>query len=196
MGVIIRHSAAPFIDGEELPGKDLEADIVRAYNELGGNMDNANVRTGAGFVGSKLLSGSLPGDRIKSNILTSAKIEADAIISSKVKDNTLETEVMSSGALSDSAMDTDSAVGVISGAAETLIGNITLSTGSVLGQVMLVAMVGAQLSTSTLTGMRFKFYRAGPLRRSSTSSRITTWPATTSCCLSCTSTRGTTFRRP
>ena len=96
MGRINRHLEAPHIDGEELTGQNLEADVVNAFNELSGGVDDANLSALADLSGSKFLDGSVAGSRLKElNVLT-AKIAADAITGAKL-DGTTDNTKMATG---------------------------------------------------------------------------------------------------
>lgn len=159
MGLIIRHAAFPYIDGETLPAKDLETDVARAYAEIAGNMNDQNVRPGADFDGAKLLAGSLPGSKIRANVLTTGKILDTAVIGQKIADDTLETEVMAAGSLTDSAMDTDSAPPSADAPGVT-IASVTINTGAEQGLVMLCALVLADLTVAG-SGLNLRIERDG-----------------------------------
>jgi hypothetical protein len=80
MGVIARHSGAPFSDGDILDGTDdLEADINAIVTEVNGSLDNANIASGAAIDGSKLANTSISGDKLSLNTITVSKMAASAV---------------------------------------------------------------------------------------------------------------------
>jgi len=59
MAVPTRNSNAPYADGATIEAADIETDISNLYAELG-NIEGANIATGADIDGSKFANGSVP----------------------------------------------------------------------------------------------------------------------------------------
>lgn len=79
MGLISRHSGAPFANGETLSGSDLEQDFSTIYDEFNGSIDNANIASGANIAGSKLATNSIPNSKLISETITLDKMAAATV---------------------------------------------------------------------------------------------------------------------
>lgn len=80
MGLISRHSGAPFANGEALEGPDLEQDFATIYAEFNGNIDNENVAADADIDGTKLLDNSLPNAKLVDDTITRDKMASSAVV--------------------------------------------------------------------------------------------------------------------
>jgi hypothetical protein len=79
MGTIVRHGNFPFADGEVLVGAELEQDFATIYTEFNGNIDNANIKSGAAIDGGKLAAASVGTTEMEADAITVAKMAAAAV---------------------------------------------------------------------------------------------------------------------
>lgn len=87
MGLISRHSNAPFSDGETLSGTELEQDFATAFDEFNGNITNINIKSSAAISGTKLANTSITDSKILSDTLTTSKMAASAVTKHHVSIN-------------------------------------------------------------------------------------------------------------
>lgn len=97
MGLIARDAGAPIADGETPSGTEVEAEFSTIFTEVNGALDDANVKTGAGLLGTKLGSSTLTGGKVVNNVVTGAKFASD----------TITTEEMEAAAVPQAYIDTD-----------------------------------------------------------------------------------------
>lgn len=71
MGIITRASGTPYVDGDTLPGARLEGDISTIYAEFNGNVDSANIKSGAVTL-AKLASASVDQSKLVSGAATAS----------------------------------------------------------------------------------------------------------------------------
>lgn len=73
MGTISRHAGAPFADGEILTGADLEGDFSTIYDEVNGNLDDANLADDA-VTTPKIVDMAVTQDKMTSGAATASEV--------------------------------------------------------------------------------------------------------------------------
>lgn len=117
MGLITRHSGAPFQNGEILSGPDLEADIANAYGAINGNIDTTNLKdlsvTTAKIANGAITQAKLDGTleatsliddavstvKIQDGAVTTAKLADSAVTAVKIADGTITQAKLAAGAV-------------------------------------------------------------------------------------------------
>lgn len=78
MGIISRHSASPYLDGEAPDGTDdIEVDLDRMFDLMNGGLDNANFASDAEINAAKLGALSVTGAKFALNTITHNSCEAN-----------------------------------------------------------------------------------------------------------------------
>jgi hypothetical protein len=88
MGLIVRESTAPIVDGETASGTEVEAEVNKIVTELNGKLENVNIRSDAAIAGSKLAVNSVPGAQMQADAITTAKMAAAAVPKAYVETST------------------------------------------------------------------------------------------------------------
>ena len=78
MGIIAKPFT--FADGTVIVAANLNSDYDAIYSEFNGNIDNANIKAGAGIDGAKLLASSVTAAQLANNSVTSAKIDYTSVL--------------------------------------------------------------------------------------------------------------------
>ena len=137
MGIPTRHANAPYIDGENVAGVDLETDIGGLFAEIA-NIQNVNIPTGAGIVGSKLADLSIPTSKLIDRAVTQAKIAANACSVSAVTD-------------------IDAAIALTAAYADLV--TVALTTGTPVGSVLVLCGADVDFTTMSSPGLEFQLVR-------------------------------------
>jgi hypothetical protein len=87
MGLISREATAPIQDGETASGAEVENEFNKIFNEINGNLDNANVKSAAAIDGSKIANTSITTTQIAADTVARSNINADAFGTASYESN-------------------------------------------------------------------------------------------------------------
>ena len=144
MGMITRHTGAPFADGEVLAAgaegdpDGLEFDMGAFYAEFNGAADDVNFKTGADLSGTKLLLNSLALAKVANSAIDATVFLDDSIEDSKISDTAITDDKIAANALSNQTLKT---------ASESVSMNLTEYTEVIAGEITTTVGTGAVLVT-------------------------------------------------
>ena len=101
MGLVTRHSAAPFAHGERLEAVDLELDFATVYDLVNANIDNANIAAGANISGTKIASASITNGQVALATLATTNLAPAAVPKHHADYSSVSTSWTASTSLAD-----------------------------------------------------------------------------------------------
>ena len=80
MGLISRQGTAPIESGDLADAAEIEAEFDTLFSEINGNLNDANIVSGANISGTKLADNTVTNAKLADSTITTAKIASETIL--------------------------------------------------------------------------------------------------------------------
>ena len=167
MGLISRHSGAPYQDGETLAGADLETDFGNVYGLVNGNIEAVNIKDGAvatakianGAVTQAKLDGTLTASTVVDGAITTPKIVDLAVTTAKINDLAVTQGKIASGSASGSEVYSTIPISYFTNTLASLTSAYSHTVGNPARHVVITLSWMSSLSAGCT--IRFALYKDG-----------------------------------
>lgn len=143
MTLPVRHGNSPFLDGDGLPGADLELDIDSLFDIIGevadtiGRMGNDNCRPNANFDGQKMATVSFGEVKFKNLSVNGNRLADGSVTTAKCVDDSFGALSLAQGAVIAADFDNNTSNTALT-ASQATINTVNISTASASSSVLLL----------------------------------------------------------
>lgn len=167
MGLIDRHTGAPYVEGEvldagtEVAPEGLEIDIKRFYAEFNGGIDNANFKVGADISGTKFGIATVTGAKFATAAITAAKVLDQSIVNAKFTDDAITLAKLQDNSITQLEQESDDTLSLIWPIVYTTIISDSIITGIGVAQRVLIFYRVELEVTGDMDYVQFRLRRSG-----------------------------------